>query len=196
MALTATSYFNGLKTYMANDYKVKEASGNTIELVEKIYYKGSKTEANHKVTLNFKGNAFAIKLDKYDKKKLFHFLETDSKPWAKRCDFVVFHCYSNKIRTYCMEFKSGSFPSKLKDQLDASSAWCHTLHSTIKHYTGKSRKIQIEKYVLSCHPNASNYLDDNEKYLKEDHTIRHYLYDDIEGMNLEDLEHSNYEVAK
>jgi len=196
MALTATAYFNGLKSYLASDYRIREATGNKVELVEKIYFKGSTTEANHKVTLFYSGDAFAIKLDKYDKTKLFHFLDTDSKPWAKRCDFVIFQCYLNKIRVYCIEFKSGSFPAKLKEQLDSSAAWCHTLHSAIKHYTGNTRKIQIEKYVLSCHSSATAYLDDLGKYLKEDYTIRHYLYDDIEGMNLEDLEHSNFEVAK
>jgi len=35
-----------------------------------------------------------------------------------------------------------------------------------------------------------------EKYLLRDHSICHYLYDDVNGMSLEALEHSNLEEAK
>ncbi len=97
---------------------------------------------------------------------------------------------------FCVEFKSGSFPEKLVEQLNASMAWCHSLHSTLKHYTNSKRKMLIGKYVFSCHQKPDAYLDENGKYLLRDHSIRHYLYDDVDGMNLSELEHSNLEEAK
>lgn len=196
MAQTSTAYFNGLKTYLCKTYKVAQPKDGEIILKEKIYKNGETELSNHKITLMYKGDAFAIKLDKYQSSKLFHFLENDSQPWAKRCDFVIFQCYRNKVSAFCIEFKSGSFPEKLVDQLKASTAWCHSLHSTIKNYTNAKKKITIGKYVFSCHQKPDAYLDAQGEYLLRDHSIRHYLYDEVDGMALEDLEHSNLEEAK
>ena len=196
MSQTATSYFNGLKTYLCKKYKVNQPDAGEIILKEKIYKTGETDLSDHEISLVYKGDAFAIKLDKYQNNKLFHFLEEESQPWAKRCDFVIFQCYKNKITISCIEFKSGSFPEKLVDQLKASAAWCHALHGTIKSYTNSPKKVSIGKYVFSCHQNPAVYLDAQGKYLLRDHSIRHYLYDAVDGMNLEDLEHINLEEAK
>ena len=131
MTQTATAYFNGLKSYLCESYKVTQQKDGEIVLKEKIYKTGETELSNHKITLIYRGDAFVVKLDKH-KAKLFHFLEEESQPWAKRCDFVIFQCYRNKITAFCIEFKSGSFPEKLVDQLKASTAWCHALHSTVK----------------------------------------------------------------
>ena len=196
MTQTATSYFNGMKSYLCKHYKISQSGENLILLREKIYKPGETEEALQEVTIKFRGDAFAIKLDKYKSKKLFHFLEDESQPWAKRCDFVVFHCYRNKISIFCIEFKSGRFPEKLVEQLKASAAWCHSLHATIRSYTNSRKKISIGKYVFSCHQNPSAYLDADGKYLLRDHSIRHYLYEEVDRMNLEDFEHINLEEAK
>lgn len=196
MTQTATSYFNGLKSYLADSYKVAQPTDGEITLREKIYKTGQTDLSNQDVTLKFKGDAFGIKLDKYQSSKLFHFLENESQPWAKRCDFVIFQCYKNKITISCIEFKSGSFPEKLVDQLKASAAWCHSLHATIRSYTNSRKKVSIGKYVFSCHQNPDAYLDADGKYLLRDHSIRHYLYETVDGLSLEDFEHSNLEEAK
>jgi hypothetical protein len=85
-------------------------------------------------------------------------------------------------------------PDSLVDQLNASEAWCHAMHSIIKHYTGKARRIHLTKYVLSCHPNADRYLDAEGKYLQRDHSIRHYLYQNIDGLSLDALDNTNVEI--
>jgi hypothetical protein len=84
-------------------------------------------------------------------------------------------------------------PDSLVGQLVASEAWCRALHSTIKHYTGHAKRLHLTKFVLSCHPNPAAYLDRAGKYLQRDHSIRHYLYQDIDGLSLEDLDNSNVE---
>ena len=196
MSQTAKAYFNGLRACLCKTYKVSQPKSGEITLKEKIYKPGETDLSDHSITLKYSGDAFAIKLDKFTTTKLFHFLEEESLPWAKKCDFVVFQCYRNVITTYCIEFKSGSFPEKLVDQLKAGMAWCHSLHNTIKSYTSSSRKINIGKYVFSCHQNPLTSLDGEGKYLLRDHSIRHYLYDDVDGMCLEELEHSNLEEAK
>ncbi len=196
MAQTATAYFNGLKSYLNKKYKVSQPDQGKIVLKEKIYPPGSAELQDHKITLKYSGDAFAIKLDRYSNKKLFHFLDNESKPWAKRCDFVVFHCYRNKVSAHCIEFKSGTFPEKLVDQLKAGSAWCQSLHAAIHHYTGLYRKLHISKYVFSCHQSPAPYLDATGEYLLKEHTIRHYLYDDIDMTSLDDLENANLEIAK
>jgi protoheme ferro-lyase len=99
-----------------------------------------------------------------------------------------------RINVHCFEFKSGSFPEGLVDQLTASEAWCRALHSTIKHYTGAAKRLHLTKFVLSCHSNPAAYLDASGKYLLRDHCIRHYLYQDIDGLALTALDNTNVEA--
>src|SRR5450755_3679273 len=68
------------------------------------------------------------------------------------------------------------------------------LHSTIEHYTGDGKRLYLTKFVLSCHPNPALYLDAAGKYLQRDPSIRHYLYQDIDGLALDALDNTNVET--
>ena len=198
MALNAQGYFNALRSYLnTKNYAVTETDGDHLVLKEKVYPPGEKDPITQKVRLQLAGEALVINLDKKNKRgssdPLFHFLDDQSKPWSKRCDYVIFHRHRERLNAFCLEFKSSSLPDSLVDQLEASEAWCRTLHSLVKHYTGKSKKIRLTKYVLSCHPNPPSYLDPEGKYLQRDHSIRHYLYSEIDGLSLNDLENTNVE---
>ena len=142
-----------------------------------------------KVKLCAPGDVLIIKLDK-SKVPLFHFLDNDSKPWQSG---VIFHSYRNQIKIYCIEFKSGSFPDSSCDQLSASESWCKALQSIIHLYTGKKRAMHLTKYVFSCHENPEPYLDEDNKYLLRDHSIRHYHYREVNGLSLVDLDNDNVE---
>jgi hypothetical protein len=151
----------------------------------------------YRVRLGVTGEALVIKLDKKKNGKsepLFHFLNDNAKPWSKRCDFVVFHRVKERINVHCFEFKSNGFPDALVDQLDASEAWCRALHSTIVHYTGDRKRLYLTKFVLSSHANPTPYLDTAGKYLQRDPSIRHYLYQDIDGLALDALDNTNVET--
>ena len=200
MPLNAQGYFNALRSYLNTaHYEVTETDGGRIVLKDKIYPPGSQTAIEQKVRLVVTGEAIVINLDKKISRNsnqshpLFHFLDDNAKPWSKRCDFVVFHRLRERINVHCLEFKSGTFPDSLVDQLEASENWCRALHSTIKHYTGDAKRLHLTKFVLSCHPNPAAYLDPAGKYLQRDHSIRHYLYQDIDGLFLDALDNTNVE---
>jgi hypothetical protein len=58
-------------------------------------------------------------------------------------------------------------------------------------------QLSVTKYVFSEHEvDGSPYLDVEGKYLKRDHTIRHYRYADLQGMALADLDNSNIDVIR
>ncbi|MBN2845470.1 MAG: hypothetical protein JXQ25_05720 [Deltaproteobacteria bacterium] len=198
MAITPGSYFSALRDYLNREYKVTEVENDKVVIKDKIYLPGSTTESVKKVRLQVPGEALVINLDLKNRRgnsdPLFHFLEDNSKPWAKRCDFVIFHLHRKKITAICIEFKSRSFPDSLIDQMKAGVAWCRSLHSVIKHYTSETKRIRITKFVLSCHQSPDVYLDNENKYLLRDHTIRHYHYDDIDGMSLDELENKHVET--
>ena len=199
MPITPESYFNALRDYLnTKDYAVTEVESDMVVIKDKVYLPGAKAASVKKVRLQVPGEALVINLDlknrKNNSERLFHFLDNESKPWAKRCDFVIFHLHRNRISAICIEFKSGSFPESLADQMNSGAAWCRSLHSVIKHYTGKTKRLRIAKFVLSCHQNPDVFLDDENKYLRRDHTIRHYLYDDVDGMALDELENRHVET--
>jgi hypothetical protein len=197
MTLNAQGYFNCLKSYLnTNHYGEPQASPTEIVLKEKVFGQVGSKPIDYKVSLKSTGEVLVIKLD--TKKNgtslpLFHFLDDTAKPWSKRCDFVVFNLRKGKLYVYCLEFKSESIPQDVPDQLTASVDWLKALHATINAYTTKRGAIQATKYVLSNHPDPSPYLDVDGKYLKRDHTIRHYRYVDLIGKALTDLENSNIE---
>jgi len=198
MTITAASYFSALRDYLNTQrYEVTDVENDRVVIEEKVYFPGKTKAKKKKIRLEVPGEALVINLDlknnRGDSDPLFHFLDDQSKPWAKRCDFVIFHLYQNRINAICIEFKSGTFPDALPDQMKAGTAWCRSLSSVIKHYTGESKRIYISKFVLSCSESPEPYLDENSKYLSRDHTIRHYLYDDIDGMSLNDLENIHVE---
>lgn len=199
MALDQRGYFNALRSHLNTEkYAVREVEDGRVVLKDKVYLPGAKDSIDQRVRLAVLGEALVIHLDRKNRNgnsdPLFHFLDDEAKPWSKRCDFVIFQFHRNAIRAYCIEFKSASLPESLVDQLRASEAWCRTLHSVIKHYTGEARRVGLTKYVLSCHPNPGPYLDIGGKYLQRDHTIRHYSYTEIDGMSLEDLDNTNIQL--
>jgi hypothetical protein len=164
---------------------------------EKVFVSGSPKPVEYRVRLGVTGEALVVNLDRKNRNgnsdPLFHFLNDNAKPWSKRCDFVVFHRVRERINVHCFEFKSATFPDALIDQLEAGEAWCRSLHSTIKHYTGDAKPLYLTKFVLSCHPNPAPYLDAAGKYLQRDHSIRHYLYQHIDGLSLDALDNTNVE---
>lgn len=200
MPLNVQGYFNALRSYLNTaHYEVTETDRGRIVLREKIFISGSPIPVEYRVRLAVTGEAMVINLDKKISRHsnqslpLFHFLNDNAKPWSKRCDFVVFHRVRERINVHCFEFKSATFPDALVDQLEASEAWCRALRSTIKHYTGDAKPLYLTKFVLSSHPNPAPYLDAAGKYLQRDHSIRHYLYPDIDGLSLDALDNTNVE---
>jgi hypothetical protein len=192
MAVDATAYFRGLISYLNKQtYEVTARDSGRIVLEEKFYLADGK-ESSEKVRLGFSGDVMVIRLDtkpikKGDDYRLFHFLDNEAKPWSKRCDFVIFHLIDNRINIHCIEFKSASIPDSVVDQLKASESWCKSLHEIISIYTGQKKRMHLKKYVFTCVDDPGKYLDDNA-YLKRDHTIRHYHYDDLKSCSLEMLE--------
>ncbi|MBU1169684.1 MAG: hypothetical protein KKD44_08990 [Proteobacteria bacterium] len=201
MALNAQGYFNCLKSYLnTNHYGEVQAKDGEILLKDKGFGKSGTKPIEYKVCLQTTGETLVIKLDAKNNKgstpPLFHFLDDNAKPWSKRCDYVVFNLRRNSLFVYCLEFKSESIPQDVPDQLKASVDWLKALHATIKAYTAKGSMMKATKFVLSNHPDPGPYLDDEGKYLQRDHTIRHYRYDDVNGLSLTDLENSNIEMIR
>ena len=198
MALDAKGYFNCLKSYLNTKHYGVSCPIGELVLEEKLH-----TSTGHRkqtLKLNVEGDVILIKLDVKSPKgstpPLFHFLDDEAKPWSRRCDFVIFNLRKNKIFVYCIEFKSETIPHDVSAQLDSSLAWCKALHAAIFAYTGKRNKFFVTKYVCSNSPTVQIYLDEDGKYLKRDHTVRHYLYHEIEKTNLADLENENIDTIR
>ncbi len=137
MPINAEGYYNCLKSYLnRNTYEVTTRDNNRIVLEEEVYWPGKTKPRKQKVRLAYIGEVIVIRLDKKNKSgnsdPLFHFLDDEAKPWAKRCDFVIFQFVSNRLRIYCIELKSATFQKSAVEQLNAGEAWCHALHSIIR----------------------------------------------------------------
>lgn len=200
MALNTQGYFNGLTAYLnTNHYGVNLSASNEILLKEKVFGQHGVEPIEYTVRLRTTGEILFLKLDikkNGSTAPLFHFLDDTAKPWSKRCDFVIFNLRRQTIYAYCMEFKSESIPRDVPEQLKASVNWLKSLQSTIRAYTAERCRIKASKYILSDCRNLEPYLDGTGKYLKRDHTIRHYLYSEMNGMALADLENSNIEEIR
>ncbi len=196
MALDAVGYFHHLKSYLnLGYYAVPIPNSGELVLKEKIDVGGRKKE--FVVKLDYAGEVFAIKLDKEVRRghqePLYHFLDNQSKPWSKRCDFVIFQLYSRQLKAYCLELKNQSIDAEsVVAQLSASECWCRALNATIDIYTGHKKKIKLTKYLVTdcTQDRAATYLDVANEYLSRDPSIRHYFYSEINGMSLSDLEHA------
>ncbi|MBB1303036.1 hypothetical protein H5183_16990 [Pseudoalteromonas sp. SR44-8] len=191
MAVDANKYFRGLKAYLnTNAYEITKRDNGRIVLEEKIFLAGG-AERKQKVRIAFSGEVIALKLDLKNKQgntdPLFHFLEDDARPWSKRCDFVIFQLYRNKLSVYCIEFKSASLPASLVDQLSSTESWCKAVQAIINLYTNEKKRLHLKKFVFSTMVDPSRFVDE-EGYIIRDHSIRHYHYDDINGMKLEELD--------
>lgn len=150
-----------------------------------------------KVKMTFSGQVLGIRLDAC-KNPLFHFMDEDGKrPWAKRCDFVIFQSIEDQLRVYCIEFKKARtyIPAEnVMLQLHAGEAWCITLHRLLAAYSDKQRELRLSKFVFTDCQNPAQDLDPQGKYLKDYPDIRHYLFSEVDGMALENLENACQKV--
>ena len=194
MALTAEGYFEHVKECLNPKFIQDNGQKQTIKLVEKIQGAGKR-----EVKFDFEGEAFSINLDLKQTKqgedpRLFRFLEDDAKPWAKKCDFVIFHRMPVGIYAYLIEFKSNSIDGPgIKAQLDASLNWLKSLKRIVEYYYSQDHELNVQKFVFSSNTNPGDYLDKNGKYLKADPSIRFYHYDDLPGLTLSELENTKIE---
>lgn len=196
MALNPNGYFNALRSYLnQKDYGVHQATQDEVVLEEKIHQAQGAKPKKYKLSLKVSGETLVIKLDA-KKDRLFHFLDDNAKPWSKRCDFVIFNLRKTQLFAYCLEFKSSTIPPDVPAQLEASVSWCQSLHSIINAYTGKKMRMKVMKFVVSEHDTTDSPYLDQDGYLQRDHTIRHYSYNDLDGVNLADLENSNVEMIR
>jgi hypothetical protein len=191
MSLDPASYFDHLRAYLADAYVVDNGTSGSITLSEKYFREGETKKSTRKVTFSFNGKAFAIKLDGH-KEPLFHFLDDNGKQWSKRCDFIIFQCYHQRINAYLFEFKTKSLdPSSIIDQLKSGEHWCASLRRIVNQYTGDDRSIHIRKFVLTENENPAAYLDAAGRFLARDPSIRHYHYDQLNGLTLDTLENTS-----
>ncbi len=197
--MSAKEYFEHLQDYLnLNFYRVFEQPDKII-LKEKVQI-GDNLRTK-RITLNYSGKLFAIKLDKQNTRgnhnPLFHFLDNNGRPWSKRCDFILFNYRKRQIRVFLFEFKSRHIRSRdISKQLESSKNWCKSLAQTIKAYTSHSATMHVTKYLLTINENPVAYLDESEKYLSGHDTIRHYWYNDIDDMHLDDLDNNKIEKIK
>lgn len=191
MTLDASSYFDHIKAYISDEYIVHRGEGGEIVLREKYFREGETKKTTREVRLPYKGKAFAIKLDGRNN-PLFHFLDDNGKEWSKRCDFVVFQCFNRKVTAYLFEFKTKSLDAgSIIDQLKSGTHWCACLRKVVAQYTSDTRPLKVKKFVLTENNNPDAYLDADRKYLARDPSVRHYHYDEIETLGLDDLENDS-----
>ena len=162
MTLAASTYFEHLKAYVNGDYIVHDGAGGRVLLTEKYFRPDDAKPQTRRIELLLSGAGMAFKLDQDDleiakkssKPPLFHFLDDNAKPWAKRCDFVVFHVNGRTFHADCIEFKSKSLTAdKIVPQLAAGVSWVRSLKRTIEHYTRYSRAIRLRKFVFAENDN-------------------------------------------
>jgi hypothetical protein len=193
MAINADGYLHILQNHLRlKEYGktclAKEARGlspRQIALAEKLDGGGRR-----KVTLEFDGAIVPVKLDAVSN-PLYDFMLNESHPWSKRCDFVIFQSLNNRLNAYCIEFKEARtrIPNdNIMLQLKAAEAWVCTLNRLISSYLGETHPIQLTKFVFTACENPAPDLDDTGRYLSRYPAIRHYLFDEVDGTNLSDLE--------
>ncbi|APP83937.1 hypothetical protein ABQZ99_014455 [Xanthomonas hortorum pv. vitians] len=191
MTLDASSYFDHIKAYISDEYIVHRGEEGEVILREKYFREGDTKKSLRVVRLPYKGKAFALKLDGRNK-PLFDFLDDNGKEWSKRCDFIIFHYFNRRIVIYLFEFKTKSLDAgSIIDQLRSGVHWCACLRRVVAQYTGHSRPLKTKKFVLTENNNPDAYLDAERKYLARDPSVRHYHYDEVAALSLEDLENNS-----
>jgi hypothetical protein len=209
MTLAAITYFEHLKAYINNEYIVHDGADGKIVLTEKYFRPEDVRPQQRIIELLLPGSGMAFKLDnddfeaerdnkkgkgkeeKKNKPALFHFLDDTSKPWSKRCDFVIFYVKGKAFHADCIEFKSKSLTAeKIVPQLRAGMCWVHSLKRTIELYTGDKRKIRLRKFVFADNDNPDAYLEANRQ-LRADPSIRYYHFNEVNGMALADLQNTS-----
>jgi hypothetical protein len=195
MTLDAASYYQHIQAYLSDNYIVHRGDGGEIILKEKYFKEGATKKSDRIIKLSYRGSAFAIKLDG-QKGPLFGFLDDNGKEWSKRCDFIVFQCHARKMMVYLFEFKSKSLDvDSIKAQLKSGVHWCACLRKIIEQYTGDSKPLKLKQFVLTENTNPGVYLDAEARYLARERSIRHYHYDTIKGMALEDLDNDSVKTV-
>lgn len=199
MTLTAATYFEHLKAYVNDQYVVDDGSGGKITLKEK-YFRAEDPKPqirNIELLLPSSGLAFKLDHDDFDMRKkkskppLFHFLDDTSKPWSKRCDFVIFYVCGRAFHADCIEFKSKSLTAeKIVPQLKAGVCWVQALKRTIEQYTGDKRKIRVRKFVFAENENPDPYVDANGQLIA-DPSVRYYHFNDVHGQNISTLQNNS-----
>jgi len=196
MSLDAATYFQHLRAYVNGEYVVHDGAGEKVVLKEKYFRPEDLKPKERKVELILPGLGMAFKLDQDDfeqskgnaKPPLFHFLNDTSKPWSKRCDFVVFYVNGKRFHADCIEFKSKSLTQeKIVPQLRAGACWVSSLKRTIENYTGDRRSIHLRKFVFADNSSPEAYLDNNRQ-LVADPSIRYYHFDEVQGQPLASLQ--------
>ena len=199
MTLAAGTYFEHLKAYVNHEYIVHDGAGAKVILTEKYFRQGDKKAQVRRIELILSGAGLAFKLAQDDivvagkksKPRLFHFLDDNAKPWAKRCDFVVFHVSGRTFHADCIEFKSKSLATEqIVLQLAAGVSWVRSLKRTIEHYTGYSRAIRMRKFVFAENDNPGPFVDANHQ-LNADPSIRYYHFDEVNGQPLAGLSNTS-----
>ncbi len=198
MALTTDAYFGHIKACIHPDYLQDRGDNETLTLKER-----QDGKVVQEVSFPFEGHAFSVNLDlplpprrkgepeKRDAPRLFRFLDDDAKPWARKCDFVVFHRMPTGIFAYLIEFKSnGIDQAAIKAQLDAGANWLKSMKRVVEHYFGHNHSLFVQKFVFSSNTNPGAYLDAQGKYLRSDPAIRFYHYDHLKELALGDLENN------
>jgi hypothetical protein len=188
MRLDPGTYLGHLRAYVNDRYVVDDGSSGEVTLREKYFPPTGTRARTRKVLLSLPGPGLAFKLDhdqveiqrKKTKPPLFHFLDDTSKPWSKRCDFVVFYVNGRAFHADCIEFKSKSLTAeKFVPQLKAGAHWVNTLKRIIEHYTGDSRRIRLRKFVFGDNRSPEAYLDPNRQF-KADPSIRYCHFDEVD----------------
>jgi hypothetical protein len=96
------------------------------------------------------------------------------------------------VTVYLFEIKTKSLDAgSIIDQLKSGVHWCACLRKVVAQYTGDNRPLKIKKFVLTENNNPDAYLDAEGKYLARDPSVRHYRYDEIEALGLDDLENDS-----
>lgn len=208
MPINADGYLSHLKSYL----DTREVNGNKPHYGQLCKAKERRSQGENELILaddaegvkerliaklSYSGRVVGLKLDACQN-PLFHFLDQDGKrPWSRRCDFVLFQALDNQLKCYLIEFKKARTRIPASDvmlQLHAGEAWCMTLHRLLSVYSNKDTEIQLSKYLFTACENPGPDLDPDGKYLKDYPDIRHYLFSDVDGMALEDLENDTQKV--
>lgn len=199
MTLAASAYFEHLKAYVNADYIAHNGAGGKVVLTEKYFRPEDTKPQVRRVELLLPGAGMAFKLDQDDmlvagrrnKPPLFHFLDDNAKPWAKRCDFVVFYVNQRALHADCIELKSKSLAAdQIVPQLSAGAAWVRSLKRTIEHYTSYSRAIRLRKFVFADNDSPGAYVDANRQ-LNADPSVRYYHFDEVNGQALAGLSNTS-----
>lgn len=199
--LEPRTYMTHLRAYLNDHYVIDECgeAGGNLVLIEKYFEEGASKPSDRKITIIVPEAAIAFKLDREQtgkdkaraKPPLFHFLDDNSKAWAKRCDFVVFWTHRRTFTADCIEFKSKSLTAdKIVPQLRAGANWCKSLRHVIDNYTGERRRVRIRKFVFGTNEAPGDYLDPNGQ-LHADPAVKYYHFDDVDGRNVLDLSNTS-----